>query len=63
MSFLERIVAEQRAYDNLAGSFRSWLASQSQKVNQALDAEDLVENKLNTLQVDFSNSAVCDAVM
>lgn len=56
---LERIVEEQRAYDNLGGDFRSWLASQSQKVNQVLDAEDLVENKLKTLQVLLSNSAVC----
>lgn len=51
MALLERTVEEQRAYDNLVGDFRTWLASLSQKVNQALDAEGLVENKLNTLQV------------
>ncbi|XP_041950238.1 nesprin-3-like isoform X1 [Alosa sapidissima] len=50
VSLLERIVEEQRAYDNLVEDFRSWLASQTQIVNQALDAEDLADNNMETLQ-------------
>ncbi|XP_062406899.1 nesprin-3-like isoform X2 [Sardina pilchardus] len=50
VSLLERIVEEQRAYDNLVEDFRSWLASQTQRVNQALDAEDSADIKMETLQ-------------
>ncbi|XP_012674769.2 nesprin-3-like isoform X2 [Clupea harengus] len=50
VSSLERIVEEQRAYDNLVEDFRSWLVSQTQKVNQSLDAKGPPEIKLKTLQ-------------
>lgn len=55
VSSLERIVEEQRAYDNLVEDFRSWLVSQTQKVNQSLDAKGPPEIKLKTLQVDLSS--------
>ncbi|KAL2082350.1 hypothetical protein ACEWY4_022168 [Coilia grayii] len=63
LSLLERIVGEQRAYDKLVEDFKSWLASQTSKVNQSLDAEDTPENKLKKLQELFDSVSSREVVL